>query len=159
MATVLEKLMSTPLPTKTKQKRCLYRPNLEEVYRLYDLINKEIFKNKLSRPEICIGPRRMCWGMCVGFHRTRSSGSRCVIKLSDKWYCIQWFVTILAHEMSHQYQWDILSPKRVKAGKDDIMSHGPSFFVHRSKIKKHSIPLKTAHSKNKWFKYQHMQHC
>ena len=42
---------------------------------------------------------------------------------------------------------------------NNIMSHGPSFFVFRDKLKKHGISLKGAHSKRKWFKYQNLFKC
>jgi hypothetical protein len=34
------------------------------------------------------------------------------------------------------------------------MSHGPSFFTFRDELSAVNIPLKTAHSQRKWFKYQ-----
>ena len=74
----------------------------------------------------------------------------------DKWFSPQWLVTILAHEMSHQYQWDILGKQRLAEGKEKIMSHGPSFFVFKDNLAKYDIPLKTSHSQGKWFKYQSM---
>lgn len=74
----------------------------------------------------------------------------------DKWYCKQWLVNTLAHEMCHQYQWDIIGNQRLIEGKQPIMSHGPSFFVFREQLKEHGINLKTAHSKRKWFKYQNL---
>jgi hypothetical protein len=77
----------------------------------------------------------------------------------DKWYCKQWLITVLAHEMCHQYQWDIQGMERLKRGKQPLMSHGPSFFVFRDKLKKHGISLKGAHSKRKWFWYQNLFKC
>ena len=74
----------------------------------------------------------------------------------DKWYCKQWLVTTLAHEMCHQYQWEIIGAERISMGKDPIMSHGPSFFLFRERLKEHGISLKTSHSKRKWFKYQNL---
>lgn len=151
--------MATPLPSLTEQRRMTYRPSIKEVNKIYDLLNKEIFQNKLVRPEIQLGSRRMCWGICMGYVKPRDSGSWCVIKLSDKWYCKQWMIAIIAHEMSHQYQWDIIGPKRFSKGKDFLMSHGPTFFQHRSRMLKHNIPLKVSFRKSKWFMNQHIQHC
>lgn len=159
MSKTLAELMNTSLPSLTEQKRLVYRPSMREVIKVYDLLNREIFKNKLKRPEIQLGVRRQCWGICIGYKRLRSTGSYCIIKLSDKWYCKQWMITIIAHEMAHQYQWDVIGPKREKRGKDFLMSHGPSFFLHRSKMLKHRIPLRVAHRRKKWFAYQHMHRC
>ena len=155
----LKEHMATPLPSLTEQKRLAYRPNLREVHHLYNLINQEIFKNRLSRPKIELGIRRSCWGVCVGFTREKDNGSYCVIKLSDKWYCKQWLITILAHEMAHQYQWDVLGPKRNKKGLDFLMSHGPTFFLHRDRMLRNHIPLRIAHRKSKWFQHQHIRRC
>ena len=159
MVKSLIELMETPLPSLTKQKRQTYRPNLREVYQIFDLLNAEIFQNKLVRPEIELGTRRLCWGICLGYSRPRPTGSYCIIKLSDKWYCKQWLITILAHEMSHQYQWDVIGPKRHKKGKNFLMSHGPTFFQHRNRMLRHNIPLKVGFRKKKWFEHQHIHLC
>jgi hypothetical protein len=72
----------------------------------------------------------------------------------DKWFCMQWFITTLAHEMVHQYQWDIIGPEREQEGKDWLMSHGPSFYQFKDGMKDYNISLKTAHSQRRWFKHQ-----
>jgi hypothetical protein len=65
----------------------------------------------------------------------------------------------VAHEMVHQYQWDIESKRRVRQGMGSIMSHGPTFYAWRDKLKKHGIPLKTCNDYDKWFKTQHLFKC
>ena len=150
--------MESPLPSIGQQKRLSYRTNINEVTRLYKMLNWYIFDNTLSMPTLEVVPRcRKYWGMCYGSYdapiRNRSS---CKIRLMDKWYCKQWLVAVLAHEMCHQYQWDIQGLERRKVGKDPIMSHGPSFFVFRDRLKKHGISLKGAHSRRKWFLYQNL---
>lgn len=159
MSKSLLELMYTPLPSLTEQKRLTYRPTEREVIKIYDMLNREIFKNKLARPEIQLGIRRQCWGICIGYYRRRKTGSYCIIKLSDKWFCIQWLITVLAHEMAHQYQWDIIGPQRERRGQEFLMSHGPSFFRHRKQMFKHHIPLRVAHRRSKWFKHQHIHLC
>jgi hypothetical protein len=155
----IKELMETPLPSLTEQRKLAYRPSIKEVNKLYDQLNKDIFQNKLVRPEIQLGIRRQCWGICLGYVKPRKPGTWCVIKLSDKWYCKQWLIAILAHEMSHQYQWDIIGPKRYLKGKDFLMSHGPTFFQHRDRMLKYNIPLKVSFRKSRWFRYQHIQYC
>lgn len=151
--------MMTPLPCKSDQARLLYRPSLREVQKIYNILNEEIFRGKLTRPEIKLGRMHKAWGWCHGHCQPTPSGSYCTIRLSDKWYCIQWLVITLAHEMAHQYQWDIIGPKRMRQGKDHLMSHGPTFFQHRETFEKHNIPLKTALRTRKWFKYQNVYRC
>lgn len=152
-------LMATPLPTKSEQRRMPYRPTKREANRIYDLINQEIFKGQLRRPEIQLGRIHNAWGWCAGNITPLKSGSYCTIKVSDKWFCVQWFIITLAHEMAHQYQWDILGPKRAQQGKDFLMSHGPSFFQHRKRLSKYDIPLKTALRTKRWFKHQNFKYC
>lgn len=154
----LYKLMSEDLPNITYQKRLHYRTSKREVLALYKIINKEIFNDKLPMPEIHVLPRRRdYWGICMAKNFVPDDDfttSDCVIKLMDKWFCRQWLITVLAHEMCHQYQWDINSRKRVREGRKPLMSHGPSFFVFKDKLEKHGISLKRAHAKGRWFRTQ-----
>ena len=157
----LTELMRQELPPIAYQKRLLYRTDHNEVVMLYRLINKTIFDNKLKMPEIEVMARcRKYWGMCYGSYDTPTKNkSSCKIRMMDKWYCRQWLITVLAHEMCHQYQWDVQGIERRKIGKDPIMSHGPSFFVFRDKMKKHGISLKSAHGRKRWFKHQNFFKC
>jgi hypothetical protein len=154
----LHELMLEDLPSISQQKRLTYRTTHAEVTALYRLINKTIFNNKLLMPELEVAPRcREYWGLCFGsFIRPTARKSNCKIRLMDKWYCRQWLIIVLAHEMCHQYQWDIQGMERLKRGKQPLMSHGPSFFVFRDKLKNYGISLKSAHSKRKWFWYQNL---
>jgi hypothetical protein len=154
----LTELMREELPPIAYQKRLCYRTDYDEVVALYRLINKTIFNYKLIMPEIEVMPRcRKYWGMCYGsLEMPSQTKSYCKIRLMDKWYCKQWLITVLAHEMCHQYQWDIQGLERLKRGRQPLMSHGPSFFVFRDKLKKYGISLKSAHSKRKWFRYQNL---
>lgn len=141
----LRELMQTNLPPISVQKRKLYRPKLSEVKKIYDLLNRYIFDNRLVRPPIQIGVYKKYWGLCLGHDKFQRKGTYCKIKLVDKWYCIQWLVTTLAHEMVHQYEWDVLRKP---------MTHRQSFFIWKSKLAKFNIDLKTYHRSHKWFKYQ-----
>lgn len=155
-------LMNEELPPKSHQRRKLYRTSHEEVTELFKIINEEIFDNVLSMPELQIRARcRNYWGYCFANDHEPIKGptSNCIIRLSDKWYCKQWLISILAHEACHQYQWDIIGEKRREAGKELIMSHGPSFFIFRDKLANHGIPLKISYSSGKWFKHQQLSRC
>lgn len=150
--------MQTELPGLSHQKRLGYRTNQEEVEFLFDLINKTIFNNELPKPEIKVVPRcRKYWGMCIGHHiMLPQTTSYCTIKMMDKWFCKQWLITTLAHEMCHQYQWDILGNKRESEGKERLMSHGPSFFIFKEKLEKNGISLKRYHGQRRWFKTRNL---
>ena len=156
-------LMSAELPRITHQRRLMYRTSLEEVVYFYQVINEDIFRNRLIMPEITVSPRcRGYWGICQAksvepiYYPGESS---CTIKLMDKWYCRQWLITTLAHEMCHQFQWDIEGPRRLRRGQEPIMSHGPSFFMHRERLAKHGIPLRRAHRMRHWLKNQKIFEC
>jgi len=159
--TSLLELMQEELPALSQQKKLHYRTNHDEVVALWRLLNKKIFNSKLEMPIIEVVPRcRKYWGMCFGsYEPIKNRRSRCKIRVMDKWFCRQWLITTLAHEMCHQYQWDIVGEKRIREGKEPIMSHGPSFYVFKDRLAKHGIPLKRAQRMRKWFKTQNMFKC
>ena len=147
-------IMATELPPKTLQRRMPYRPSLDEVEYTYDKLNRYVFDNALRRPEIALNTLQKAWGICYGLVDIEPTGSNCKIRLMDKWYSAQWMVTTLAHEMCHQFQWDIYGPEREENGKQWLMSHGPSFLEHRERLAEYNIPLKVSHSRRKWFEHQ-----
>ena len=156
------KLMESELPSYGFQKRLSYRTSQKEVTYLYKLLNKEVFNNKLPQAELRVMNKTPgYWGYCIAkqFYPYESGESTCLIKLSEKWYCKQWLITTLAHEMVHQYQFDIDGPKRMRKGLEPIMSHGPSFFVFRDKLAKFNISLKTSHSRRRWLLHQNLFKC
>lgn len=157
----LKEMMSEELPNITSQRKLSYKPSYREVKSIYKMLNQEVFYGKLVMPKIFLKSRlRDAWGTCHGEDKPFSKRrSRCEIFLADKWYCKQWLITTLAHEMVHQYQWDIYSQVRSKMGKASIMSHGPSFYVFRNRLKRHGIPLKEHSSSIRWFKSQNMFKC
>ena len=157
--TTLKELMLKDLPSLTYQRKISYRTSIREVKALYRLINTTIFNDRLVMPKIYVKPRlREMWGQCYGadtpFSNTRS---RCAILLADRWYCRQWLIMAVAHEMVHQYQWDILGPQRQAQGQQPLMSHGPSFFVHRTRLASIGIPLLKKVYVYRWFEYQDLK--
>lgn len=156
----LAEIMNSPLPPVYIQRKLPYRPSKSDIKYVYGELNRLVFANELSMPKLVLAPRcRKYWGMCIGHHAIYYDSSYCKIKLMDKWFCPQWMVTTLAHEMCHQYQWDIEGPKREKNGKEFLMSHGPSFFIFRDRLAEHNISLKTSHGQRRWFKHQDLFKC
>lgn len=156
----LEDMMNLPLPSISEQKKLPFRPKFRDVVHVYTQLNEIVFDNELSIPTLRVASRcRDYWGMCLGERDLYHTGSYCEIRLMDKWFCPQWAITVIAHEMVHQHQWDIQGPKRWKKGQEFLMSHGPTFFHFRDKLEKLDISLKTAHSQRKWFKYQDLFKC
>lgn len=153
------RVMSSSLPGLAFQRRKLFRPGIEDVKYAYKIINRYVFDNKLRRPPIQLGITRGYWGMCIGNHNKTTPRSFCEIRLSDKYFCVQWFMNTLAHEMVHQYQWDIDGENREQEGLDPLMSHGPSFFAWREVLGYYGLSLKTAHGQRRWFTYQDFNKC
>ena len=106
--------------------------------------------NQLTRPPIEIGICRKYWGICIGEEFQTKPGTHSRIRIMDKYFCVQWFVTTLAHEMVHQYEWDIQC-------KD--MTHRQSFFAWKEQLAKFNIDLKTSHGQKRWFKHQDFKKC
>ena len=154
----LSELMCEELPNIAYQRRLSFRTNEQQVIDIWKVLNKTIFDGKLSLPIIEVVPRcRQYWGICIGeYYRPKFKKSYCKIRVMDKWYCKQWLITTLAHEMCHQYQWDILGEERKQMGLEPIMSHGPSFYIFRDRLAKYGIPLKRHHRVKRWFKHQDM---
>jgi len=157
----LKALMDAELPSKTDQRLKNYRPKIKEVRAIYRLINREIFYNSLPMPNLVIRRLYDCVGICEGREGPiRKTKSHCTITLTDRYYCRQWMISTLAHEMVHQYQWDIYSNIRVKRGFPRHMSHGPSFYIWRKKLKKLGIALKANTLKEStWFDKQDTTEC
>lgn len=143
------RFMTDGLPTIAEQKQKLYRPTIGQVEFYYRLLNHLVFNDQLTRPELIIRRLNGAWGLCIG-HRDLS----CEIHITNRFYCKQWFLVVLAHEMCHQYQWQVLGTRRMMHGKNPIMSHGPTFFIFRDRLSKLGIPLKTAVRTARWFRLQ-----
>jgi len=156
-------LMQAPLPSIAFQRRKLFRPGYADVLYAYKIINRHVFNNQLRRPEIVLGQTYKYWGYCQWNEQQQNTGSYCTIKLSDKWFCQQWFINTLAHEMVHQYQWDVYRWEHYNAFGRSINynsgGHGPSFFVWRPVCEHFDISLKTAHGQKRWFKHQDFNKC
>lgn len=151
----LIEIMMLPLPKISDQKTLKFRPTQEEVEYIYDLLNKGIFDKKLKRPKIILRGRcRKFWGMCSGDYTLLDTNSYCEIILMNKWTCVQWMIMILAHEMSHQYTWDIEGSVREMEEKERLMNHNLSFWKYKERLLEFHIPLKIAYSQSKWYKTQ-----
>ena len=157
-------IMQADLPSKTYQRQKLYRPKNSDVIYAYNIINRHVFDNQLRRPDIYIKSHlRKIWGCCVWMSHKQYTGSHCVIQLSDKYFCEQWFMNVLAHEMVHQWQWDVyrwdheeyFERKMYRASG----AHGPSFFAWKDRFAALGLNLKTGHGQKRWFQYQDFTKC
>jgi hypothetical protein len=155
--------MEVELPSITNQRQKQYRPDDEEIAYSYNLINRYIFDNKLYRPTIRTGRVNHSWGICHWFNGERKWGTFCDIWLADKWFCQQWFINVLAHEMVHQWQWDVYRFEYLERSGRDInyhsSGHGPSFYQWREKFEHYGLNLKGWFRTKRWFIYQDFSRC
>jgi hypothetical protein len=154
--------MEAPLPNITYQRRKSYRPTETEAIYAYDIINRHVFSNALRRPNIQLKTIRKAWGYCSWEWEEQANGSFCNITLMNKWFCPQWFMQTLAHEMVHQWQWDIYRWEKLSRGEATFLgsgAHGPSFFAWRDQFDYYGLNLKRYHRQKKWFKYQDFTKC
>ena len=101
--------------------------------------------------------------MCIGNTYRTITGSYCELLLMDKFITVQWFVAILAHEMAHQYQWDIYRWEHLdyygRPMYENSGAHGPSFHAWRDHFADYGLHLKIAHGQKRWFKHQDFRKC
>ena len=163
---LITQYMTAQLPSVSQQKRLPFRPSVDDAVTLYRSLNRNIFDNHLTQPDIDLYQQQKTWGLCHWMeHRQKTAswgkpGTWCRISLNDKWFCPQWFCTTLAHEMVHQYQWDI--ERFNKTGfniRENSGAHGPSFFAWRDRLAHWGIDLKTAHGQKRWFRHQDFNKC
>lgn len=159
----LRRIMSQELPGITYQRRKSFRPTDEDITYSYNIINKYIFDDALTRPVITKGTIRRAWGYCLWQNEEQETGSWCRIRLMDKWFCPQWFMNTLAHEMVHQYQWDIDRWHHIELHGRDIHqnsgAHGPSFYAWRERFEYYDLNLKISFGQKRWFKHQDFTKC
>lgn len=150
-------VMEAELPSITNQRRKLFRPGIADAIYAYKIINRYVFDNKLRRPIIEIAQTKKCWAYCHWHEQPVWNGSWCSIRLTDKWFCPQWFLNTIAHEMVHQYQWDIY--RWDHSLPENSGAHGPSFFMWREQFGYYGLTLKTAFGQRRWFKHQNFSKC
>ena len=155
--TQLMRLLETPLPSISRQRRKPYRPTEQEINRIYSLMNRVVFDGQMTRPRIVTGREVDALGWCIGMRPPTRTRSGCVIRLTDKWFSVHWLIFVMAHEMCHQYQWDILGPQRQAQGRRPMMSHGPSFLMHRQRLVEIGVPLLKKVYMYRWFQYQDLK--
>lgn len=146
MTDPLRQLLNTPLPPLEEQKAKKYRPTKEEILEVHALLNKYIFEGKLRTPPLRL-KKVWYYGECTGYVATKRKPHHAALLMNSRYYCVQWMVMILAHEMAHQYQWEVDGLARIAEGKKPLLSHGPSFYKFKDKLKEYGIPLKIHYTK------------
>lgn len=112
-----------------------YEPTIKDVRKWFDILNAVIFDGRVPKfSKIRIKNVSGQIAAACPMHDHSNQESRfCNLEIHSKFRSFQFFITILAHEMVHSYQW--LVERRSQ------MSHGPSFFSWRARLAEHHIPL------------------
>jgi len=159
----IRNIMEAELPSITYQRRKSFRPRDSDIIYAYNILNRYVFDNQLRQPELITGQMRNCLAYCQWLNYENYNGSWTIIKLSDKWFCQQWFMNTLAHEMVHQYQWDIGRWQYIDAHGRDIYqnsgAHGPSFYEWRDQFAHYGLTLKVSFGQRRWFRHQDFNKC
>ena len=120
-----------------------FKPTLDRGQEIYNLINHYVFDNGLHPAKLNIKRTRGYWGMCDGEQNANGDYFTKEIILTNRFPNLSSFVAIMAHEMVHQFQQDVLRNEREAQGLPPIMGHGPSFFAWREPLAEYNIPLST----------------
>jgi hypothetical protein len=111
------------------------RVTVELVEDIYDALNRSIFDNVLTRPKITVRSykKRGIWGECEGYLKGSRWGKNYtkVIRIEREFPNLKKLISVVAHEMVHQYEWDVLG----------VMTHGNSFFAWEETLRSNGIRL------------------
>ena len=110
----------------------VFEPKTNKIPIVYNILNREIFNNRLKKPYINI---RRIHGALGLFEFNPYATKHCYkIILHNKFKNFQEFVEILGHEMVHYYQKLVLKQNSAK--------HNKEFYSFKKKFKKIGLELK-----------------
>lgn len=103
---------------------------------VYHSINSSVFSNALIIPKIIVRDykHRQIWGECEGLQRGSRWGPYYTkaIRLQKHWPNFKKFISVVAHEMVHQWEWEY----------HGVMTHGyTTFFAWEEKLRSRGIRL------------------
>tara|TARA_E500000331_G_C16653378_1_gene453815 strand:- start:91 stop:489 length:399 start_codon:yes stop_codon:yes gene_type:complete len=110
----------------------VFEPKTNKIPIVYNILNREIFNNRLKKPYINI---RRIHGALGLFEFNPYATKHCYkITLHNKFKNFQEFVEILGHEMVHYYQKLVLKQNSAK--------HNKEFYSFKKRFKKNGLELK-----------------
>jgi len=139
MESKLISMMEQPIPSKIEYRQLNYRPTIHKLNKTYDILNHVLFDNELEKCHLNVRGIRQAWG--CAYPLKRNGVHKTYIEVLDKLPCEQFMVAVLAHEMVHQWQWDIVEPKRKL--KKYLADHGKAFYSWKSKFENYGINFGT----------------
>ena len=116
---------------KENKKIKTFFPTKHLITRWFNILNKEIFNNKIHPfHEIEIKRKQGCHAEHIPYEEIDGKVYG-VLSISDRFINKNEFLYTLAHEMIHQWQWMTLNKT----------SHGKSFWKWKNKLAQFEIPL------------------
>lgn len=139
MAKRKQKSRLVKIMTSHEHEQTVYETTEQDCREWFDVLNEEIFDNKLSPvDEIDIRWRRGTFAFYECLTDTKDdSFLRTRLCMNKRYKSKQFFVAILAHELIHHYQ----------ALHHEPLGHGPSFFRWSEKLNKKGIKLTKVYEK------------
>lgn len=113
-----------------KSDNIVYRPTVKETRRWFDILNEQIFGNKLEYIE-CIKVKRLKDAHAYFNYWPKHEEQDPEIDMNYKYQDKKMFVEILAHEMIHYFQYSF----------DEPLGHGPTFWAWRDNLKLKGLTL------------------
>ncbi len=115
-----------------------YIATRESAEMIWEALNRSVFRGQLVRPEKFIvrdydEAKWPYWGECEGLQRGHRYGPYYTkaIRLQQRWPNFKKFISVMAHEMVHQWEWEKLG----------TMTHGKSFFAWEDRLRDYGICL------------------
>jgi len=119
----LSDMLTQPDAPLWKQKRCPVRPSLQELHHIHSKLNAALGL-KVTTPKLSIKRMRMIYGLCVA---TNPVEIICI----PNWPTLRFLLSIMAHEMCHQYQVENNHP----------MDHDEFFYSFSPRLHSLGLPL------------------
>jgi SprT-like family protein len=117
-----------------------YRPTIKDVRKWAGVLNEVVFDGQVPKFRyVHIKTKRGQYGACQPMIEPNTSERSCQLEMDEKFYSFRFFLSILAHEMIHCYQWIVTGEKP---------HHGKSFKAWKDKLESNKIPLRIFYHKN-----------
>lgn len=116
--------MASTASLKTELIAEKFYPTKKIVREWYEIINIEVFKNRLTVPKISVRRLRGTWAGYDG-----------ILTMTNWFPSKHIFLNVLAHEMIHVYQHQYEQPS----------GHGPSFWAWKKPFKRNGLYLSVAY--------------
>lgn len=126
-----------------------FKPTIPQAQSWFNILNRGLFANRLTLPEIKLKRLKDCYGQCTCIwdaRKVKSMNERTLpvdklphpaiefkIELAQRYDTWKTFIETLAHEMVHLYQMTI--------DKDIYSNHNANFYRWRNKFKRFGLAL------------------